>query len=217
MTRPDAIIFDMDGTLWDATQSYAQIWNETFAQMGIPSRLSGQELHIHMGSSLDEIIHQVITAQGIHIDLNEFLRRLTLNEARLMPRLGGTLYDGVRSGLETLAKDYPLLLLSNCSASGLRNFMHFTGTHHLFSDALTHGERPVPKSENLLFLAQKHRFTAPVYMGDTQADCDATHQAGFTFAFARYGFGSCHDSDFAVDSFTEFVKLLSPDRFAQSN
>ena len=28
-------IFDMDGTLWDAVDTYAQIWNVTYQRMGL--------------------------------------------------------------------------------------------------------------------------------------------------------------------------------------
>ena len=33
--RFDAYIFDMDGTLWDAVDSYAAIWNTTIVQLGV--------------------------------------------------------------------------------------------------------------------------------------------------------------------------------------
>ena len=29
----DALIFDMDGTLWDAVDSYSEVWNETFREL----------------------------------------------------------------------------------------------------------------------------------------------------------------------------------------
>ena len=32
----DGLIFDMDGTLWDAVDSYVKIWNATIAECGIP-------------------------------------------------------------------------------------------------------------------------------------------------------------------------------------
>ena len=31
----DALIFDMDGTLWDAVDTYAEIWNMAFEREGI--------------------------------------------------------------------------------------------------------------------------------------------------------------------------------------
>ncbi len=35
MQKPDSLIFDMDGTLWDAVDTYAHSWNVVFSEMGI--------------------------------------------------------------------------------------------------------------------------------------------------------------------------------------
>jgi phosphoglycolate phosphatase len=35
MQKPDSLIFDMDGTLWDAVDTYAHSWNVVFTEMGI--------------------------------------------------------------------------------------------------------------------------------------------------------------------------------------
>ena len=31
----DSLIFDMDGTLWDAMKSYAEVWNVAFKEYGL--------------------------------------------------------------------------------------------------------------------------------------------------------------------------------------
>ena len=36
MTQFDSLIFDMDGTLWDAVDSYVAVWDATFAEFGMP-------------------------------------------------------------------------------------------------------------------------------------------------------------------------------------
>ncbi|HEX3385818.1 MAG TPA: hypothetical protein VHS53_11545 [Mucilaginibacter sp.] len=33
MQTPDSLIFDMDGTLWDAVDTYAASWNIVFAEL----------------------------------------------------------------------------------------------------------------------------------------------------------------------------------------
>ena len=35
MQKPDSLIFDMDGTLWDAVDTYARSWNDVFGELGI--------------------------------------------------------------------------------------------------------------------------------------------------------------------------------------
>ena len=57
----DALIFDMDGTLWDAVDSYARIWNTTFEQAGITDvpRVTRQVLMREMGKHLEDIIEDI--------------------------------------------------------------------------------------------------------------------------------------------------------------
>ena len=56
----DSLIFDMDGTLWDAVDSYCKIWNVTFEQMGLSQTVSRQELLECMGKPINEIFKKSI-------------------------------------------------------------------------------------------------------------------------------------------------------------
>jgi len=47
-SRTDGLIFDMDGTLWDAVDTYARIWNEVFLR-------AGKEVHITRESLIGNI------------------------------------------------------------------------------------------------------------------------------------------------------------------
>ena len=88
----DSIIFDMDGTLWDAVPSYCAVWNMTIEQMHLArGPVQYAELVALMGKPLAEIFDALIgpTDEALR---SEFLRRLFANEDELMPRLGGKLY-----------------------------------------------------------------------------------------------------------------------------
>ena len=122
-----------------------------------------------------------------------------------MPLLGGNLYNGVFEGLDKLSQKYRLFILSNCSASGLKNFMDFTGTKDFITDTITFGETNKPKSVNMKYLIDKHNLKSPIYIGDTQGDCDETHKAVLPFGFVTYGFGECHNPDIVFDDFNKLV------------
>lgn len=200
----DSIIFDMDGTLWDATESYARIWNETCQSFGLESTFRSSDLLPLMGMSIESIMHRLLR-NLLPVDKFTFLKMLAHKEAMLMPQLGGVLFPGVSEGLEALHGHYRLFMLSNCSATGLVNFVNYTATSHLFEGLLTQGERRASKSENLRYLAQLYSLKAPVYVGDTQADCDQAHEADMPFFFATWGFGSCNGADMTFDSFNDLV------------
>ncbi len=206
MKSHDSIIFDMDGTLWDAVGSYCKVWDETFKQLGLPTIIvSRQELLDCMGLPINEIFGRIVKTS---IDSEIFLAKLALNEAIMMPKLGGTLYPGVFEGIKQLSKHYRLFMVSNCGSEGLKNFLSFTQLSPYIEDTLTHGETLLNKTENIKLLINRHKLTSPIYMGDTQGDCNYAHAANVPMIYASYGFGKCNDAEYTVDSFNQFVELF---------
>ena len=203
-SRTDAIVFDMDGTLWDAVDSYCEIWNRCFAMFDTDLRIHRPELLACMGMPLDEI-YRSLTAGRIVPDASAFLPAVEREEAQMMSKLGGRPYPGMQEGIRRLSESYPVFLLSNCGVSGLADMMRFTGITPYVREAITFGATQRRKSENLRWLKKKYGFMQPVYVGDTEGDCQETHLAGLPFVYASYGFGTCSDADLAVDTFQEIV------------
>ncbi len=201
----DSLIFDMDGTLWDAVDSYCMIWERTLSESGIKHSVSRQELLDCMGMPINEIFKKVIPTPT---DAESFLNRLDQNEQEMMPQLGGKLYPGVKEGIPELALRYRLFMVSNCGADGLRNFLSFTGLSPYIDDSLTHGETHQSKAENIKMLIARNNLKNPIYVGDTQGDCDSAHQAGIPMVFTTYGFGKCNNAEYSVDSFGQLTELF---------
>ncbi len=208
----DSIIFDMDGTLWNATESYAKIWNATCNSFGVEAAFSGGDLVHYMGMSLEQIMMNLL-GDELPVSNDVFLTRLGEYENMMMPSLGGVLYPGVKECLEKLHGKFRLFMLSNCSPRGLRNFVNFTGTAHLFEGLLTQGERPVEKCDNLLYMVSEYSLKHPTYVGDTQADCDQCHAASLPFTYATWGFGNCINPEWKFstieDMTTSFLNTKS--------
>ena len=94
----DALCFDMDGTLWDAVDSYCEIWNRCFRKVGMDRVVARQELIACMGLNLHEILRRL--CGGVPMpDADAFLSDIEREEIRLMPVLGGKPYPGVAEGL----------------------------------------------------------------------------------------------------------------------
>ena len=55
-TQTDALIFDMDGTLSDAVDTYAAIWNMAFKEIGTTTRIGRNELLAYIGTPIDKIL-----------------------------------------------------------------------------------------------------------------------------------------------------------------
>ena len=207
-TRPiDSLIFDMDGTLWDAIPSYCRVWDETCAKLGVKRPPVGyDELLGLMGKPLGEIFEEIVRSDVIIRDI--FVAELADCEDRLMPQLGGRLFDGVKETLTELhRRGVRLFMISNCSGFGLDNFLNFTGLKPLFEDWLSYGSTGVDKDVNLITLRDRYHLNRPVYVGDIQRDSDSTHLAGMEFAWAAYGFGTADDAEFILKTPADLLSL----------
>ncbi len=205
-TKFDSIIFDMDGTLWDAVDSYCKIWNITIAECGIShDPVSRRQLISLMGTTLDKIIDIILPEVS---GSTEFLKMLDRNEQIYMPRFGGKLYDGVAETMPRLAEDYRLFMVSNCSSHGLPNFLHFTGLAPYISGTLSNGDTGLGKAENISAIAPRHGLQNPLYIGDTQGDSDACRRAGVEFAWASYGFGAVENPRYTLSTFSDILKIV---------
>lgn len=202
----DSLIFDMDGTLWDAVPSYCKIWEYTLDEFGLGDiKVTREELDRLMGKPVDVLVDTIVTR---HVDRTRFLAALDANEDRLMPVLGGRLYPGVKETIRELARDHKLFMVSNCSPKGAVNFMAYSGLTDCFTDSLTYGQTHVGKDVNIATLVSRYGLASPLYVGDTQGDADASHRAGVPIAWAAYGFGHVSDPDYIIKEFSNLIKLV---------
>lgn len=207
MQKFDSLLFDMDGTLWDAVESYCAVWNATIDRIcpEVPHVVYGT-LSKMMGMPLRTIFDTLI---GSEVPFEPFFKELLRDEAQLMPRLGGKLYPGVKETIATLSRHHNLIMVSNCNADGLPTFLRYTGLEPYFSDHISYGETGREKDYNIALMVQRHALKAPLYIGDTAGDCRSAHAAGVPFAWASYGFGrDVVDVDYTLHSITDLLKIV---------
>lgn len=207
MQTPDSLIFDMDGTLWDAVDTYAESWNIAFAELGINKTVRRDELAKMVGWE-GKKVHAVImpdfdeeTRQSIYARVNEIRHEM-------LPRNGGILYEGVKEGLKRLAGKYKLFIVSNCAKGIIRLFIDWAGINKHIIDEIAYGINQMPKYHNIRLLIDKHHLKNPVYVGDTEGDGEQSRLAGIPFVFVSYGFGKTDDHDLRFDNFTDFTNYF---------
>jgi len=212
--KADSIIFDMDGTLWDAVDTYVTCWNRSFEKNHIARHLKREDLEYMMGWEKSKILDRIMP--GIPKEQQEQVFA-TVNEIReaVLPELGGRMYDGVREGLEALSGKYPLFIVSNCPAGLIQLFKEWAKIEHFITDEMAHGANSQSKHFNIRLLIEKHALQLPIYVGDTETDSKESRLAGIPFVFLEGGFGNTDDYDMRFKSFpafTEyFLNLSSPD------
>jgi phosphoglycolate phosphatase len=204
MEKPDSLIFDMDGTLWDAVDTYAHSWNVVFNELGINITVKRDDLAKMVGWEGKKVISVIMP------DFNDEKRQeiyTLVNEKRrtLLPQNGGILYDGVKEGLQRLATKYPLFILSNCAKGIIRLFIDWAGIDEHITDEFAYGVNFMPKQHNMKLLMQKHELKNPVYIGDTEGDGEESRKAGIPFVFVSYGFGTTDNYNLKFDDFTSLT------------
>lgn len=185
-----AVIFDLDGTLWDSSRSCTEAWNIIFGKYSdIDRRITLSDMHSYMGKTLDRI------AQLALPEVQEPLRTEIMNECvrfeqGYIAEHGGILYPKLRETLELLRRDYLLIIVSNCQDGYIQCFLDYSGLWELFGDFESAGGTGLTKGENIRLVIERNSVDKAVYVGDTQGDLDSADFAGIPFIRAAYGFGS---------------------------
>jgi phosphoglycolate phosphatase len=207
MQKPDSLIFDMDGTLWDAVDTYAHSWNVVFESLGIDRTIERDQLAGMVGWEGKKVIE--VLMPEFEPDRRFEIYSL-VNERRhsIITERGGILYDGVKDGLKLLAEKYPLFILSNCAKGIIRQFIDWAGIDDHITDEIAYGINFMPKQHNIKLLMDKHGLKSPVYVGDTAGDCEQSRLAGIPFVFVSYGFGTTDDYDLKFDDFTSLTNYF---------
>ncbi|WP_266202541.1 HAD family hydrolase [Pontibacter kalidii] len=211
-TQYDSLIFDLDGTLWDSTQTIADAWNAASAQFDfVDLTLTRQDIRNIAGMPYDAIYLKLFPSlnQEQRQQLQKTAARL---ELEYLQEKGGELYPQLQETLEMLQPKYKLFIVSNCQSGYIETFLQFFGLQPYFTDIACYGDQRLPKSENIRSVVQRHHLQRPVYIGDTQGDYSASEQAGVPFILARYGFGEVEAQVPGMESLAELQGLVQAEK-----
>lgn len=205
----DAIIFDLDGTLWDASGVTAAGWNNALVKMNLDQH---QIDHVAVknvsGKPFGECV-EILFGNIPGIDVNELEKQIDLEEEKIFTTLQGEIYSGVEIGLPVLSEKYPLFLVSNCQSWYLQLFLDQFKLEKYFTDHDCNGNANQQKPEMIQGLIKKHNLQNALYVGDTTGDRNACLAAGVAFGYADYGFGEVDEADLTFRNFEELVDCLT--------
>ena len=203
-TSPDALIFDMDGTLWDAVETYTLAWNEYFKRYGLSTFLTKADLDALMGLEEEKFL-EIVLPDFTHEDRKSCYKEVIQLQYELIDEIGGHIYPGVQKYLSLLHKKYQLFIVSNCPKNTIQHFMKFARIEHLITSSLSHGQNYKPKHKNISSLIADYNLKRPRYIGDTQGDMIQSQKAKVPFVFMTYGFGTCNSFEKSFDDFETFA------------
>ena len=215
--RYDSVLFDLDGTLWDATESTAEAWKRTlalrtFATPTVP--LDAESIKKYMGMTNMELTSVLFPDLEYEVAYN-LREEASALENEILRERGGKLYDGVEELLvELVARGLKLFVVSNCQAGYIEAFLAVHGLERYFTDFECSGNTGRSKGENVLDVISRNGLASPVFVGDTSSDLKGAAFAGIPFIYARYGLGEQYrrgrveNYNVAIDSLSELVGVI---------
>ncbi len=203
----DGIIFDLDGTLWDARDMLVKAWNNTLAKMGIDIVIDKEQLTPCLGLPLNEIADRLFPDSD-RAEKDSIIETCCMDQLDILKKHGGILYDGLRETLERLKEKYKLIIVSNCRSGYIEAFLEAHRLWDMFDDHEDNGRTGLLKAENIRLVMERNGLKSAVYVGDTNMDAAACKKAGVPFIFASYGFGECSEYYARIDSFRQLSELM---------
>lgn len=200
-----AIIFDLDGTLWDATGCSVDIWNRVFDKHEeVNIRMTKEISEGLMGKTMPEI------GEALFPDMPDEKRMRIVDdfgdeEVKYLTEHGAVLFEGVEETLAKLEIDHDLYIVSNCQDGYVPAFLHAHKMEKHFKDIEMSGRTGMDKGSNIRLLMERNGINEAVYIGDTEGDEKAARTAGIPFIWASYGFGTAAAPDMIIKSITDLT------------
>lgn len=204
--KENAVIFDLDGTLWNSTKEVSEIWNSVFEKEEIPL-ITVDTVKQCMGKTNEEISR--ILFQGLPEQEQKRIMDLCADaEVEYFYQNGAVLYEGVKETLWKLKKNYDLYIVSNCQDGYVQAFLHAHELEDCFDDIEISGRTGKSKEENIALVIQRNHIENAVYVGDTNGDLNAAKEAGIPFIYAEYGFGNIEKEKYRISCFSKLKEIL---------
>ncbi len=205
----DALILDVDGTIWNSTGIVADAWNDAAKEMKVKyNTITPEILKSYFGKTMEEI------AAGLFegIDSESRYKVMRLCEKKEQEYLEADpchiCYKGVRETVEAISKRIKVYVVSNCQKGYIELMLRKTGMEEFVTDFECYGNTGNGKAANIELLIRRNNIKEPVYVGDTAGDAEACKEAGVPFIFASYGFGSVDKYAAKINKFPDLLDIL---------
>ena len=119
----DGILFDIDGTLWNANEATASAWNMGAEKWGYKNRITVEDVNRISGTPFEEALKMLFP--DFRSEQGELFHEL---ELKVIGAKGGRFYDGVQEGVKNLSESSEIFLISNCPAEYMELFLKLSTT-----------------------------------------------------------------------------------------
>ena len=202
-----AILFDLDGTLWNALDTITEAWNKAMKEHNLKYSFSLETMKSFMGLTPKETAPLAFKDVDLNKGLEYFV--LCLNEEIKYLRVHpGKLYEDEEEVLKELSKHYPLFIVSNSDKGYIEDYLNAYDFNKYFKDHVCAGDTDLEKWQNILYIKNKYQLEEIIYVGDTKKDLNESIKAGVKFIHASYGFGEIEEEVLKISKLRELPDLI---------
>lgn len=214
---PDAVVFDLDGTLIDSAADIAAALNEGMRRHGLPS-FSLEHVKQMIGGGIERLVARALVAHGVPADSLALLTADVMHIYRENPVVQTELYEGARDVLGALkAQGKRLGLCTNKPQDLTVAILAQLGIPDHFPAVI--GDRPgkplkpdpAPLREVLQMLGVTPERA--VMVGDSAADVNCARAADVAVIVIAHGYSAVPAGDLGADvvigSFSELPEALN--------
>lgn len=202
------IIFDLDGTLWDASTQVVPAWNIALSRYGeLDKQITINDMKGFMGKTID-VIAQIMFPE-MNLEKSVKILKECCNEEQIYLREhGGILYPKLEDTLKLLIQKYSLYIVSNCQDGYVQAFLDYHRLWSYFQDIEMSGRTGKGKGENIKIIMERNKLKKSVYVGDTMGDLEGAKYAGIPFIYAEYGFGQLDDMNYSINNISDISRIV---------
>ena len=201
------VIFDLDGTLWDSSETILDAWKYVFNRYNIID-ISQEDIKALLGLPDENIIKWISEKYLISSESAKcILQKCQDYELELIAVQGGKLYSGVRRTIQELSKMSNLYIVSNCQAGYIEAFLKYYNLQPFIKDFECAGNTKLNKSVNISKIINRNHIKNAIFIGDTESDRIASKENDLEFVYASYGFGRVKEYDYIINNFKDIKQL----------
>ncbi len=208
----NALIFDVDGTIWDAVEVLTDAWNKTGAKYKeVTTTIKPEDMRPLMGKTMDEF---AVLFPSVDRKLAlEILKDACVEENEYLLTHPGKLYPEIAEVMRSLNKDYDLYIVSNCQEGYIEALMKSCGIEDIVEDFENYGRTGRGKAENIRILMERCDIKKAIYIGDTELDMVSAETAGIPFIHAAYGYGKIDECRFRISEPKELPEVIRETKY----
>lgn len=212
MERIQTLIFDADGTLFDAREDIVAAVNHTLEVLGLPPRDPGYIISC-VGRGSDYLLAECVGEQHRHL-LDDALKIYTDYYIE-HPAERATLYPHVKETLAHFAGKRKFVVTNRSEelAEASLRALSLRGHFERVIGARRGCEKPFPCMLEKIFSEMRAPRDSAMMIGDMAIDIEAGKISGIRTCFVTYGLGKRGEAeplapDYMIDDIAELMKIV---------